>query len=81
MSEKLLAGLATAAVVAPLCSVCILGPAVMASVFTGAVAWFSGFDTLLVAGLVVLAGVGALLVVRDRRSQRARASAAEETGQ
>ena len=70
MSEKLVAGLVTAAVVAPLCAVCILGPAVLASIFAGITGWLGGFDPVVTTGLVLAAGIAVYGIVRRRRAQR-----------
>ncbi len=36
MGEKVVAGIVTAAAIAPICAVCILGPAAVGSLFAGA---------------------------------------------
>jgi hypothetical protein len=54
MDEKLVAGFVTAAVVAPVCALCILGPAALASIFAGVAAWLGGFDPLVAAGMVLV---------------------------
>lgn len=76
MSEKLIAGIVTAAVVAPLCAVCVLGLAAIGSVLAGAFAWIGGAGPLLTLALMVAAG---LLVYRTlrRRRQLNRASGAD----
>lgn len=81
MNEKLLAGLVAAVAIAPLCAVCILGPAVIVSLFTGIAAWFSGFDAVVTAGLALVAGIAVLAIVRKRRSLRTSAMPAGETNQ
>lgn len=69
MSDKLLAGFVTAAVVAPICSVCVLGPAAVGSLLMGGVAWFGGAGPLLTLALMAAMGV---LVVRTLRRRRQR---------
>lgn len=64
MSEKLVAGIVTAAGIAPLCAVCVLGPAAIGSVLAGTFAWLGGAGSLLTAALIVAAG---LLVYRTLR--------------
>jgi len=81
VNEKLLAGLVAAVAIAPLCAVCILGPAAIASTFTGIAAWFGGFDAIVTAGLVLIAGFAVFAVVRKRGMQGAPAKAAGETSQ
>lgn len=81
MSEKLLAGLVAAVAIAPLCAVCVLGPAVIASIFTGIAAWLGGFDVIVASGLVLGAGVAVFAVFRKRRAQPASAEPAGETNQ
>ena len=70
MSEKLVAGLVTAAVVAPLCAVCILGPALLASMFAGGLGWLGGFDPVVTVGLVLAAGIAVYGIARRRRARR-----------
>ena len=54
MDDKPIALLVTAAVVAPICALCILGPAVLGSAVAGAFAWFGGFDPVAATGLAVI---------------------------
>lgn len=70
MGEKLFAGVVAAAVVAPLCVACILGPAFLASIFAGIAGWLGGFDPVVTTGLVVVAGTATYGVVRRRGAQR-----------
>ncbi len=68
MSEKLLAGLTTAAVIAPLCALCVLGPAVLGSLLAGAFGWFGGLGPGVTVGGAIIA---AILIYRlVRRSKR-----------
>ena len=53
MSEKPIAGLVTAAVVAPLCALCFLGPVVLASGVAGVWGWLSGLGPTVILGLVL----------------------------
>ncbi|RCK45988.1 hypothetical protein TH25_17340 [Thalassospira profundimaris] len=78
MNEKLLAGLVAALAIAPLCAVCILGPAVIASIFTGIAAGLGGFDVVVTVGLALVAGVAAVAIVRNRRVRHAPAKPAGE---
>lgn len=59
MNDKLVAGLVTAVVIAPICAVCILGPALLGSVLVGAFGWIAGLSPVATAGLAI---VGAILV-------------------
>ena len=70
MGEKFFAGLVAAAVIAPLCAVCILGPAVLTSIFTGIAAWLGGFDLVGTAVLGLVAGIAVYGIIRWRRVQR-----------
>lgn len=67
MSEKPIAGLAAAIVIAPLCAVCVLGPAVIASIFTGVAAWLGGFGAIVTASMVLIAGTAVYGFVRKRK--------------
>ena len=80
MSEKLLAGLVAGFAIAPLCAVCVLGPAAIVSGFTGVAAWFGGFDVFVTVGLVLLAGLAAYGFVRKRAEQRTPAEPTREPG-
>jgi hypothetical protein len=70
MSDKMLAGLVTAAVVAPICVVCLGGPAVMAAIGGWASGWFSGFGGAASAGLAIAAAAVAVGFIK-RRNRRA----------
>lgn len=70
MSDKLIAGLVTAVAVAPVCAVCIFGPAALASAAAGIAGWLGGLDPVVITGLAVLAGIAAYGVVHRRRSRR-----------
>ncbi len=70
MSEKLIAGLVTAAVITPVCAVCVLGPAVLASIFAGVTGWLGGFGPVVTAGLVLVAGTAAYGIVCRRSARR-----------
>ena len=70
MGEKLVAGVVTAAVISPICAVCVLGPAAIGSLFAGAFGWLGGFGPLATIALMIAAGA---LVYRHflRRKTRA----------
>jgi uncharacterized membrane protein len=81
VNEKLLAGLVAAVAIAPLCAVCILGPAVIASIFTGIAAGFGGIDAVAAAGLALVAAIAVLAIVRKRRGRRTPAKPVGEINQ
>lgn len=70
MGEKLTAWFVTAAVIAPVCAACILGPAVFVSIFAGIAAWFGDLGPVATAGLVLVTGIAVYGLVRRRRAQR-----------
>ena len=70
MGEKLVAGFVTAAVIAPVCAACILGPAVFVSIFTGVAGWFGGLGAVTTAGLVLIMGIAVYEFIRRRRARR-----------
>ncbi len=70
MGEKFTAWLVTAAVIAPVCVACILGPAVIVSIFAGVAGWFGGLDAFAAAGLVLIAGFSVYGLIRRRRARR-----------
>lgn len=74
MNDKLVAGLVTAVVIAPICAVCILGLAFLGSMFAGAFGWIAGLSSVATAGLAI---VGAILVygLLKRRKEAAACAA------
>jgi hypothetical protein len=69
MSEKLAVGLLTAAIVLPLCAVCILGPVIVGSIFAGIAGWLGGFGPVAVTGLSLVTGIAVYAAVRRRKEQ------------
>ncbi len=49
MSEKLLAGLVAAVVIAPLCALCVLGPLFLGSAIALVTGWFNGLNPFVTA--------------------------------
>lgn len=78
MSEKLLAGLVTAVVIAPICALCILGPAVLGSLLAGTLGWLGGLGPVRTTGLMLIAGVVVYGLVRTWNTRRSGASASSE---
>jgi hypothetical protein len=72
MSEKFVAGIVTAAAIAPVCAVCILGPAAIGSLFAGAFGWLGDFGALGTIALMIAAAAG-VLVYRHFLRRRMRA--------
>ena len=70
MDDKPIAMLVTAAVVAPICVLCILGPAILGSAVGGVFAWFAGFDPVVALGLAVIGAILAYGYNRGRRDRR-----------
>ena len=66
MSERPAVGVITAALIAPLVLVCCLGPAAVASLLAGFVAWLSGLGVAAVAGATVVGGALAEGLLRRR---------------
>jgi membrane protein implicated in regulation of membrane protease activity len=79
MSDKPIAGLLAAIVVAPLCLVCALGPAALAAAVGSVLAWLGGVGLPLIA--VVLAIAGWLAWRAFRRPSPSREAAKARTGQ
>lgn len=80
MSDKLVAGLVTAVAVAPICALCLVGPAIFASIFAGIAGWFGGLGPVLTTGLVLVAGIAVYAKARRRTAQRPTVTLREETG-
>lgn len=68
MRENLLAGVVAAVAIMPLSATCILGPALVASFFTGAMVWFGGLDPVVTAVLVLVAGLAVFGLIRVGQS-------------
>ena len=78
MSNKLLAGVITAVAIAPLCATCILGPALVASFFTGITAWFGGLDPVVTVAMALVAGIAVYGFIRKHGTRRALVSPSGE---
>ena len=70
MEDKPIAMLVTAAVVAPICVLCILGPAIPGSAVAWVSAWFGGFDPVAAMGLAVIFAILVYGFFRRRRDRR-----------
>ncbi len=70
MSDKLLAGIVAAAVISPICAVCILGPAAIGSLVAGTFGWIGGFGPLATIALMIATGA---LIYRHYLRKQARA--------
>ena len=77
MGEKFVAGIVTAAAIAPICAVCILGPAAVGSLFAGAFGWLGDFGPLGTVALMIAAAAG-VLVIRHFSRRRMRAPRSRE---
>ena len=77
MVAKFGAGIATAAAIAPICAVCILGPAAVGSLFAGAFGWLGDFGPLGTVAMMIAAGAG-VLVTRHFSRRRMRAPHSRE---
>ncbi len=62
MGEKFVAGIVTAAAIAPICVACILGPAAIGSLFAGAFGWLGDFGPLGTIALMIAAAAGVLVI-------------------
>lgn len=69
MTDKIVAGIVTGVMVAPLCALCALGPAAVGSALTGVLGWLGRTGPTVTVVLSVAAG---LLIYRSirRRHQR-----------
>lgn len=70
MSDKPLAGLVAALAVAPLCLVCLLGPAAFVAAGGWILAWLGGFGVALMAAILAAAGWLAWRILRRRSATR-----------
>ena len=69
MSDKPIAMLVTAAAIAPICALCVLGPAVLGSLLAGTFAWLGGTGPVLTMGLMIVAGLLVHRTIRRRQGQ------------
>ena len=74
MNDKALAIILAMIVVAPICVMCILGPALLGSALALGFAWFGGLDAVSSMGLAILAG---LMVFGFLQRKRARSATAK----
>jgi len=70
MSDKPIAGLVIAAVMAPLALFCCLGPVVLGSVLGGIISWLGGLNLAAGAGAALAAGLLAYGFLRWRKARR-----------
>ncbi len=73
MSDKIVAGLVTAAAVGPICAVCILGPTFVFSWVSG---FFAGLSPVVATGLAIIAAILVYGLLRWRRTGASRPGAA-----
>ncbi len=69
MSDKPIAMLVTAAAIAPVCALCVLGPAVLGSLLAGTFAWLGGTGPVLTMGLMIVAGLLVHRTIHRRKGQ------------
>ena len=69
MSDKPIAMLVTAAAIAPICALCVLGPAVLGSLLAAAFAWLGDAGPVLTIGLMIVAGLLVHRTIRRRKGQ------------
>ncbi len=69
MSDKPIAGLVTAAVVAPICVLCVLGPALLGSALAWLTGWFSGFSAVATTTLAIAAAILAYGYFQRRKAR------------
>lgn len=72
MNEKFVAGLVTAVAIAPICALCILGPAAIGALFAGAFGWFGDIGPF-GTGLIMVVAAGAAHAIYHRRLKRRQA--------
>ena len=70
MRDKFVAGLVAAVAIAPICALCILGPAAAISVVAGAAGWLGGAGPVLTIGVMLAAGALVWRTLRRREFRR-----------
>ncbi len=78
MNDKFVAGLVGAVAIAPICAVCILGPAAIGSLFAGEFGWVAGAGPVLTIGIMLAAGAFVWRTLR-RRGFRSRGGAQQSS--
>ncbi len=73
MNDKALAGILGFILVAPICVMCVLGPAVLGSALAWASAWFGGMSAVSSMGLAILAGLIVFGFLQRKRAKSATA--------
>ena len=71
MNDKALAGIMAVIVVAPICAMCILGPAMLGSALAWVSAWFGGMSAVSSMGLAILAGLVVFGFLQRKRARSA----------
>ncbi len=69
MSDKPIAMFVTAVGIAPICALCILGPAVLVSLLAGTFGWLGDAGPVLTIGLMIVAGLLVYRTIRRRKVQ------------
>ena len=69
MNDKPIAMLVTAAAIAPICALCVLGPAVLGSLLAGTFAWLGDAGPVLTIVLMIVAGFLVYRTLRRRKAQ------------
>ena len=80
MNDKLLAGIVTGVVVAPLCSVCILGPAFVGVLIGGALGWIADLRPVVTIGLAIVGTILVYSFLNRHREKRSRPSRVHDAG-
>ena len=78
MHDKALAGILSAVVIAPVCALCILGPAMLGSALGGLTGWFTGLGPVLSTGLAIIAGLLVYGYFRRKKERSAHAVQSEQ---
>lgn len=69
MSDKPVAVLVTALAIAPICAVCVLGPAAFGSAVAWLSGWFGGLDLATTTGLAIVVALLIALLIRRKKTK------------
>ncbi len=72
MSDKPVAAFVAALAIAPICAICILGPAFIGSVLASIFGWFAGPRVIGLAIIMVALGAGLYLLVKRKQRPNGR---------
>lgn len=81
MGEKLVAGLAAAVLVMPICAICLFGPAALFAILAATAGWIGGIDPVVTSGLGIAVAIVVYGFFRRRAARRSISNQTEAVNQ